>query len=127
MTTEKAILPLQAAFVREFAQEWVQAWNSHEIDQILAHYADDVVLTSPVALKLMGGDGSVGGKLALKDYFLRGLNAYPNLHFDLLGTLWGLETIVLYYRNTVRGDKTAEVMRMNACGKVQQVWANYDQ
>lgn len=126
MTAENAILPLQPAFVREFAQQWVQAWNSHEIDQILSHYDDDVILISPVALKLMGGDGSVRGKSALKDYFLSGLNAYPNLRFDLLDTFSGLETIVLCYMNAVRGNKTAEVMRMNASGKVQQVWANYD-
>ena len=126
MTAENAMLPLQPDFVREFAQQWVQAWNRHEIDQILAHYDDDVILISPVALKLMGGDGSVRGKPALKDYFLSGLNAYPNLRFDLLDTLCGLETIVLCYMNAVRGNKTAEVMRMNASGKVQQVWANYD-
>lgn len=126
MATDNASLPLQADFVREFAQQWVQAWNSHDIDRILDHYDDDVTLTSPVALRLLGGDGSVRGKPTLKDYFLRGLNAYPNLRFDLLDTLWGLETIVLYYMNTVRGNKTAEVMRMNASGKVRQIWANYD-
>lgn len=124
---EDALLPLQAAFAREFAQDWVDAWNSHDLERILAHYDDAVVLTSPVALKLLPGDGTVRGKDALREYFLRGLHAFPDLRFDLVDVLWGTETIVIYYINNVRGSKTAEVMLLNAVGKIQRVWANYDQ
>ncbi len=125
---DRMSLPLQASVAREFAQEWVNAWNSHDLEKILDHYDDDVTLISPVALKLLNnGDGVVGGKAALRDYFRRGLEAYPELRFELLDVLWGLETIVLYYANKVRGSKTAEVMQMTPSGKVQRVWANYDQ
>ena len=120
-------MPLQADFVRAFAQEWVEAWNSHDRERILSHYDDEVQLTSPVALKLLKGDGTVRGKPALRDYFQRGLQAFPNLQFDLIEVLWGVETIVLCYRNNVRGNKTAEVMLINAAGKILGVWANYDQ
>lgn len=41
--------------------------------------------------------------------------------------LFGIETIVLFYRNNVRGNKTAEVLRLNLSGKITHVWANYDQ
>jgi hypothetical protein len=121
------LLPLRASFAREFAQDWVEAWNSHEVERILAHYDDEVVLTSPVALKLLAGDGTVRGKAALRAYFLKGLEAYPSLRFDLIDVLWGTETIVLFYLNNVRGSKTAEVMLVNAAGKIRAVWANYDQ
>jgi hypothetical protein len=40
---------------------------------------------------------------------------------------WGVETIVVYYVNNVRGSGTAEVMLLNAAGKIRHVWANYDQ
>jgi len=121
-----AILPLQASFAREFAQDWVDAWNSHDLERILSHYDDEILLVSPVALKLLG-DGTVRGKAALRQYFLRGLEAFPNLRFDLIDALWGTETIVVYYINNVRGSKTAEVMLLNPAGKIRQVWANYDQ
>src|ERR1700752_2725041 len=124
---EDALLPLQAAFAREFAQDWVDAWNSHDLERILEHYDEAVVLASPVALKLLNGDGTVRGKAALREYFLSGLQAYPDLRFDLIDALWGTETIVIYYINNVRGNKTAEVMLLNAAGKVRRVWANYDQ
>jgi predicted ester cyclase len=122
-----AILPLQASFAREFAQDWVDAWNSHDLERILSHYDDEVLLVSPVALKLLSGDGTVRGKAALRQYFLRGLEAFPDLRFDLIDALWGTETIVVYYINNVRGSKTAEVMLLNPAGKIRRVWANYDQ
>ena len=124
---EDAILPLQASVAREFAQDWVDAWNSHDLERILTHYDDQVLLVSPVALKLLNGDGTVRGKAALRQYFLRGLEAFPDLRSDLIETLWGTETIVVYYINNVRGSKTAEVMLLNPAGKIQRVWANYDQ
>jgi predicted ester cyclase len=91
---------------------------------------EDAILplqASPVALKLLSGDGTVRGKAALRDYFRRGLETFPDLRFDLIDTLWGTETIVLYYINNVRGSKTAEVMLLNPAGKIRRVWANYDQ
>ena len=127
MGMEDAILPLQASFAREFAQDWVDAWNSHDLERILTHYDDEVLLTSPVALKLLNGDGTVRGKAALREYFLRGVQAFPNLHFDLIDTLWGTETMVVYYFNNVRGSKTAEVMLLSPAGKIRHVWANYNQ
>jgi hypothetical protein len=125
--TASGFIPLQASFAREFAQEWVDSWNNHDLERILTHYEDDVLLTSPVALKLLSGDGTVRGKAALREYFLRGLQAFPHLHFDLIDVLWGIETIVIYYVNNVRGNKTVEVMLLSAEGKILRVWANYNQ
>jgi predicted ester cyclase len=76
---------------------------------------------------LLNGDGTVRGKTALREYFIRGLQAFPDLRFDLIDTLWGTDTIVIHYINNVRGNKTAEVMLLNPAGKIQRVWANYDQ
>ena len=120
-------LPLQAEFARAFAEEWIAAWNSHDLEVILTHYEDEVELRSPVAAKLLQGDGTVRGKAALREYFELGLKAYPHLRFELVEALWGIETIVITYLNNVRGSKTAEVMVMSGAGKVRGVWANYDQ
>ena len=127
MNTQDTRLPLQVSFAREFAQDWVDAWNGHDLERILSHYDDEVLLTSPVALKLPNGEGTVRSKAALRSYFLRGLQAFPNLRFDLIDVLWGTETIVIYYINNIRGSKTAEVMLLNTAGKIRCVWANYDQ
>jgi hypothetical protein len=120
-------LTIQAAFAHSFAQDWVEAWNSRDLDRILSHYDDDVTLISPVALNLLNnGTGIVQGISALREYFFLGLNAFPDLRFQLTDVLWGVETIVVYYGNNVRDGKTAEVMQLNPAGKVCRVWANYN-
>ena len=68
--------PLTASFAQAFAKEWIDAWNSHDLERILTHYDDEVLLTSPVALNIQSGDGNVRGKEALRAYFQRGLQAY---------------------------------------------------
>jgi hypothetical protein len=109
----------------EFARHWVQAWNSHDLDAILSHYAPDVVLISPAAAKLLNDpSGAVRGTEALRAYFSRGLEAYPNLTFELLDTLWGVSSVVLYFVNQ-RGTKTAEFMEIDGEGRVTRVVANY--
>jgi hypothetical protein len=125
---EEPSIPLPPAFAREFAQEWVDAWNSHDLERILAHYDDEVVLISPVALQLLPNHhGVVRGKAALREYFARGIKAFPNRRFDLIDVLWGVKTVVVYYANNVRGSKAAEVMQLTPAGKIRRVWANYDQ
>jgi hypothetical protein len=119
--------PIQPAFAHAFAHEWIAAWNARDLDRIVAHYAADVVLVSPVAQRILQGDGVVRGVEGLRSYFSQGLQAYPEFRFELIDTLWGVETIVLYYHNQLRNGKTAEAMVLNPEGKVAHVWANYSE
>ena len=110
---------------KHFAEEWTAAWNSHELDAILSHYEPDVVLTSPVAARILNDpSGTVNGIGALREYFRRGLQAYPNLRFELLDVMFGLSSVVLCYINQ-KNTKTAEFMEFGAGGKIKRVVANY--
>jgi predicted ester cyclase len=109
----------------KLANDWVAAWNAHDLDLIMTHYEDAIELTSPViALLLSTPDGKITGKANLRAYFKRGLEAYPNLQFQLENVLWGLNSLVLYYINQ-KGTRTAEFMELSATGKVVRVVANY--
>jgi len=111
--------------VRVFAENWIEAWNSHDLAAILSHYGDEVVLTSPVAARILNDPaGRVFGKDALRTYFQKGLEAYPNLSFQLGDVLKGLSSVVLYYVNHAN-TKTAEFMEFDESGKVVRVVANY--
>ena len=47
----------------KLANDWVAAWNAHDLDLIMTHYEETIVLTSPVAARLLGSpDGTVTGK-----------------------------------------------------------------
>ncbi len=108
------------------ANDWVAAWNTHDLDLIMTHYEDAIELTSPVAARLLGTpDGKVTGKANLRAYFRRGLEAYPELHFHLEDVLWGISSIVLYYTRE-KGVRTAEFMELSPSGRVVRVVANYN-
>jgi len=107
------------------AEHWIAAWNAHDLELIMTHYEDAIELTSPVAAQLLGtADGRVIGKVNVKAYFRRGLEAYPELHFQLNGVFLGVNSVVLLYTNQ-KGTQTAEFMEFSASGKVARVVANY--
>lgn len=117
MTTE--------ADAKHFARRWIAAWNSHDLDAIMSHYAEDIVLISPTAARLLEDpSGTVKGDTDLRNYFKRGLEVYPNLHFELLDVMFGLSSIVVCYKNQ-KGTKTAEFMEFGKEGRVTRVVANY--
>ena len=111
---------------QKFAKHWVEAWNSHNLDAIMSHYAADVVLMSPVAARILNDpSGTLRGTDAVRAYFRRGIEAYPNLKFELLEVMWGISSIVLYYVNQ-KGTKTGEFMEIDADAKITKVVANYN-
>jgi predicted ester cyclase len=67
----------------------------------------------------------VVGKSNVRDYFRRGLEAYPQLRFRLEDVLWGVNSVVLYYTNQ-KGTRTAEFMELSPNGRVTRVVANYN-
>jgi ketosteroid isomerase-like protein len=107
------------------AHHWVADWNAHDLDSIMSHYAEAIELTSPVAAQLLGTSaGQVVGKANVRAYFQRGLEVYPDLRFQLEDVLWGVHSVVLYYKNQ-KGTRTAEFMELTTTGKVARVIAHY--
>jgi len=97
----------------QLATSWVEAWNAHDLDAILAHFADDVVFTSPVAAQMLPETGGVlRGKAALRAYWGAGLPRIPDLHFDVIAVYTGVDTLVINYRNHV-GGLVCEVLRFD--------------
>jgi len=94
----------------EFAAGWAAAWNAHDVEAVLAHFAEDAVFTSPVATRVVPDSGGVlRGKAAIRDYWATALRGLPDLHFEVLGTYAGVDTLVINYRNQ-RGGLVNEVL-----------------
>jgi acyl-CoA thioester hydrolase len=110
---------------RAFALEWIELWNSHDLEGILSHYRDDVVVTSPFIARLMGnGRDSVRGKAELREYWGNSLARFPELHFVLYRACGGVDSIVLFYRS-VNELNAMEFMRFAEDGRVSEVVAHY--
>jgi len=109
---------------REFARDWIQAWNSHNLDAIMSYYAPEVVLVSPLAAKIMNSrSGTVEGHQALRSYFSRGLEMNPKLAFRLLDVMCGVSSITVYFVNEASA-RTGEFMELGPNGKVVRVVVN---
>jgi hypothetical protein len=107
------------------AQEWIATWNAHDLERILACYADEVELTSPFVVKLMDrSDELLRGKPALRHYFARGLKTYPTPRFEFIRLYSGMPSCVLEYWS-VNGIDAAELMEFNQDGNVLRVLAHY--
>lgn len=110
----------------KFAHEWLDAWNKHDVNLIMKHYADSIEFCSPIVQKVLGDpNGVVYGIDNLREYFSRQLQKFSTLHFQLLDVFASPQSVVLYYKIN-RGLLAAEVMIMNPEMKAIKVYANYD-
>jgi hypothetical protein len=99
---------------QSFANEWLAAWNSHDLVRILGHFTDDIVFRSPHAVELAGEpSGEVRGKDALRAYWSTGLSRRPDLRFTLDGVRASIDAIVILYRDEL-GRSCAEVLEFRA-------------
>ena len=110
---------------REFADHWIESWNSHDLDKILSHYTDDFEMSSPVIIKTMGEpSGKLKGKDKVRAYWSKALNKYPQLNFEKQHVLVGANSVTIIY-NGVSG-LSAEVFHFNPSGKVNAAYAHYN-
>ncbi len=115
---------MEKGFAKRFADEWIAAWNSHDLDRVLAHYEDDFEMSSPVIRSLVGEpSGKLRGKAAVGAYWAKALERSPALHFELLTTLAGVDSVTVYYKGH-RG-LSAEVLHFGPSGKVRAAFAHY--
>jgi hypothetical protein len=113
------------AEAQDFAQEWIEAWNSHDLERILDHYTEDVEVTSPLAEAVLGpGRLTVRGKPALRHYWGKALARYPDLRFVLYRAYAGSHSVVLHYQS-IQGLVGAECMELDAEGRIYRVLAHY--
>ena len=112
-------------FAKQFAAEWISAWNAHDLDAILSHYEDDFEMSSPVIAQMgVSPSGRLQGKTAIRAYWQKALQWIPNLQFELVSVLCGVESVTLYYKGA-RGRLAAEVFFVNSTDKVTHAFAHY--
>jgi hypothetical protein len=112
--------------VKKFANEWINSWNSHDIDGICSHYSDDFEITTPMIKVALGIDsGSLKGKGKVREYWLAALKKAPDLQFKLLDVAQSINSIAVYYK-AVMNKMAIEVMFFDASGKVSKALVHYN-
>ena len=117
--------PHDAARLTALGRDWIAAWNSHDLERVLALYAEDSEMTSD-KIPLLGFDASctLRGKHRIREYWSLALQRIPNLHFELIDLYVSPDSLVVFYRNE-RGHKICEYLRVDADGKIRQGSANH--
>jgi hypothetical protein len=116
---------MEQTFTEHFAADWISSWNAHDLDRILSHYEDDFAMSSPLIIQVAGEpSGTLHGKSAVRTYWQKALALIPNLKFELLSLLVGVNSITLYYKGP-RGRLTAEVFHFGPNQKVARAFAHY--
>jgi hypothetical protein len=124
-TLDRETSKINKEFAEKFAADWIDSWNSHNLERVLAHYTDDFEMNSPVIVQIAGEpSGTLKGKEAVGAYWAKALELIPDLRFELINTLVGVNSITLYYLGA-RGRLAAEVFHFGPEGKVAKAFAHY--
>ena len=116
---------IDPAEANQFTAEWIAAWNSHDLEAILGHYADGLEFTSPLVVKRLGrADGTIRDKAELRAYFSPSLGPDSKLRFELIDVLAGVSSVTLVYRNH-RDQIVAETMSLDAAGRANRVLVHH--
>jgi ketosteroid isomerase-like protein len=116
---------IDSAFARQFADEWIAAWNSGDLERIFSHYADDFEMRSPLIVERgFSPTGALRGKDAIRLYWSAGIaHAKPPLRFELVDVYLGVNSVALHYCSVGRSnvveviefDEHRRAIRGSAC------------
>ena len=107
------------------ARDWIAAWNRHDLDAVLTHYADQLEFVSPLVVRRLGrADGTIRTKAELRDYFAASLGPGSDLRFDPRAVLVGVMSYTVLYRNH-RGQGVAETAFLNDAGLVARAYVHH--
>ncbi|MDR2872136.1 MAG: nuclear transport factor 2 family protein [Xanthomonadaceae bacterium] len=116
---------MEQTFAERFATDWIDSWNAHDLNRTLSHYDDDFEMSSPVIVQVTGEpSGTLRGKPAVQAYWKKALALIPDLKFELLSVLVGVNSITLYYKGA-QGHLAAEVFHFGPNQKVVRAFAHY--
>lgn len=107
------------------ADEWIAAWNSHDLNRILALYAEDAEMASPkIAAYGMSSNGTLKGKTKLRKYWSEALAKQPLLRFRLNRVFASPDSLALLYTDQ-RGHVVCEYLQYNAKGGIIRAAAHH--
>ena len=108
------------------AEAWRAAWNSHDPERVIAHYASDVTYFSPF-IEPAGTRpaGELSGRDALREYAVSAFDRFPELHFDTpLQVGAGSSSVCVVYRS-VRDLLALETLVVGGDGLIGTALCHY--
>jgi SnoaL-like domain len=121
----KGVMANESFDSRSLAEQWIEAWNSHDLDRIMHHYATDIEFeANTVVRRWQKPDGRLVGLDELRAHFQLGLKLAPDLRFELEEFLSSPSGYAVLYRRE-NGNRVLDVVELNSEGKARRVKAFY--
>lgn len=118
---------ISQAFAARFARDWIDAWNAHDLDRVLGHYADDFEMTSPLIVSLMSAPtGRLRGKDRVREYWARALERRPGLRFRLQKVTFGVDSLAVHFQSET-GRASVDWFVFDDQGRVVKSYAHHDE
>ena len=103
------------------AHKWFDAFNNHNLEQLLSLYDEDAEHFSPkLKIKKPETNGLVKGKPALYDWWQSAFESIPTLHYRLTSLTADANRVFMEYVRTVENESemlVAEVLEIKE-GKI---------
>jgi ketosteroid isomerase-like protein len=110
---------------REHADRWLAAWNAHDLDAIMAGYAEDVEFVASTVVGRWGRpDGRLVGRADLRRHFALGLELVPQLTMVEEQLLTAPDGYALLYVRE-NGNRALDAVQLDPAGRARRVHAYY--
>ena len=92
-------------FNKKVALEWIQAFNEHNLENLLALYAADAVHYSPkLKIRQPETNGQLSGTAALRAWWADAFTRLPSLHYHLTNLIIADQQLLMEYVRKVAGE-----------------------
>lgn len=100
--------------LQSIAFKWFDAFNNHNLEQLLSLYDDDAEHFSPkLKIRQPETNGLVIGKQAMRNWWQDAFNRLPSLHYKVTSLTANGDRVFMEYIRTVDGEENmlvAEVL-----------------
>lgn len=110
--------------IREHADRWLDAWNAHDLDEIVACYSERVEFVLP-ALVGDSEERKITGREQLREHFRHGLELAPNLTVSEESLLVGPSGFAILYRRE-DGHRAIETVELDGDSLAARVRVFYE-
>jgi ketosteroid isomerase-like protein len=107
-----------------FVESWCANWRKVDIDAVVAHFADDAEMRSPLALKLTGSP-VVTGADNIRAYWQRAYGDIRSADLKILAWSWddAISRLTVWWQ--LAETRASEFMDFDAAGRVTRSEAFY--
>jgi hypothetical protein len=95
---------------KTIALAWFEAFNAHNLEQLLHLYNDNAEHYSPkLKVRHPETNGLIKGKTALKSWWLDAFQRLPSLRYEVISLIAGDDRVFMEYIRHVEGEADLQV------------------